>query len=262
MEENDVFDTLEHFSGIKFPLCIKTLLRYAAYESKSSCMLLDVKTVAEMEDFLAETGQAVIASLDCCNSAAYKNQNRFRFLPGHKTCILSIPDQLRNMDAVKRKKSKPMLEFKKLMTSTELKHLLLMKLNQSAVKYGFASEAFDESHLNDVQTIILNNDLTAKCTVQCFQCRTTINALYKGSWTISNVLRHVKIHQPSEDTVDQSQNENGTENIVTVHSSPLDLIEEEAIVAKNNEVVTTRTFKRVQLGNGKSFLVDMAIHPR
>lgn len=155
-------------------------------------MCLDEKTIAEVENYIAEAGAELIAGLKCCNATTYQNQQVFRFLPGHKSAILSIPSQIRDMDAIKTKKSKPMLEFKKLLTSADLKMLLLIKLNKSALKLGFKEDSFDEVHLSDIQTIITNNDFTAKCTVQCFGCNVTINALYKGSWSTSNVIRHLK----------------------------------------------------------------------
>lgn len=155
---------------------------------------MDAKTVADMENYIADTGAELIASLDCCNAASYKSQQRFYFLPGHKSAILSIPSQIKNMDSLKKKKSKPLVEFKKLLTSTELKHRLLLKLNENALKLGFKYDAFGEDHLSDVKSMIVDNELTALCNVLCISCHTSVSALYKGSWAISNVLRHIKQH--------------------------------------------------------------------
>lgn len=171
---------------------------------------MDAKTVTEVENYIADTGAELIASLDCCNAASYKNQQRFHFLPGHKSAILSIPSQIKNMDSIKKKKSKPLVEFKKLLTSTELKHRLLLKLNDNALKLGFKNDAFEEVHLSDVKSMIVDNELTAYCNVACISCHTSVSTLYKGSWGISNVLRHIKQHCSTGDAHPSGSSDNIT----------------------------------------------------
>lgn len=190
----DIFDALEEFNGTTFPLCIKELLQDAAYNTKTSLMLLNEKTLAEIENYLVNNGKNVIDNLSCCYSAVYRNQQVFSFLLGHKSYILAIPDQIREMNSANKKKRRPMNEFKKLMTSAELKALLLNRLNQSVVNIGFDHRPFMEDHINAIQTMILDNEMTAKCTVRCFNCPLTVSALYKGYWQTSNILRHVKTH--------------------------------------------------------------------
>lgn len=197
---------------------MKTILRHAAYDTKSSCLLLDTKAIEDIEVYMSETGADVLSSLVCCNSSTYQSQQQFRFLPGHKNSILSIPKQIREMDSNERKKKKPMLEFKKLLTPIELKMSLLTRLNESVGKLGFESDSFDEVHFSDVPTMIINNQLTAKCTVQCFQCDVTVTALYKGYWNTSNILRHVKIHRSSDGIVrspEELSDSNGNANVAS-----------------------------------------------
>lgn len=193
-EEGEIFDVLEKFNGSQYPLCIKTILRHAAYDSKNSCLLLDEKTIAEVEQYIVETGREIIENLTCCNSASYRNQKMFRFLPGNKSAILDIPNQIRNMESMNCKRRKPLAEFKLLMTSADLKELLLKSLKQSLVKIGMDSDLLKIEHLIDVQTIIKANEMTAKCNVQCFHCHMPLNVLYKNSWKTSNIVRHFKMH--------------------------------------------------------------------
>lgn len=208
---------MEKFKGIKFPKCLKTFLRHAAYDTKSSCMLLDTKTITDMEIYIQESGAEIIADLDCCNSATYRSQKQFRFLPGHRSSILSIPDQIREMDTVEKKKKKPMLEFKKLLTPTELKIILLTRLNHGLIQNGIESCSFCEVHLSDVRTMIISNQLNAKCSVQCFQCNVSVSSLYKGYWNIGNIMRHMRTHF-SADIAAQPQG--SRECVEYVHSSP------------------------------------------
>lgn len=193
-QEEEIFDALEKFNGAKFPICIKGILRYAAYDSISSCVLLNEQRISDVEQFITENGRSFIESLVCCNSTTYQSQQTFRFLPGHKTSILAIPNQIHDMQATKKKKLKPLTEFKKLMTSAELKELLLKKLSHGVEKLGFETDSVMNEHLSEVQTLIVNNEMTAKCTIKCFQCDVALNLIYKGSWRLSNLLRHFKSH--------------------------------------------------------------------
>lgn len=199
---------------MNYPSCFKSLLRHAAYDSKSSCLLLDEETLANMEEYITHTGKEVISRLNCCNAEKYQSQDRFRFLPGHRSLILSMPNQIRNMDSVKKKKSKPLREFKKLLTPTELKQLLLIKLNEASEKNGYSVGSYKDTHLKNVQTMITNNELMAKCSVQCFLCQATVTSLYTGWWAVNNVIRHLKsVHYSGERTgletgsIAQSQND-------------------------------------------------------
>lgn len=202
--DEEIFGALEKHVGTRYPLCMKILLKCAAYDSKSSCLELNEQTVYEAEQYINENERDTIDSLTCCNKEQYHRQPQFRFLPGHRSAILAIPDKIRQMESnnmkMQNKKRKPMVEFKKLLTSTELKDLLLKRLKQSIAKIGYETDLLLLENLSDVQTIITANDLTAKCTVQCFECGAAHNLIYQGSWATSNIMRHFKKHMVSKET--------------------------------------------------------------
>lgn len=193
-QSDDIFAALEKFNATQFPSCVKAILKYAAYDTASSCMLLNDRTVPDVEQYIAENGRNLIENLTCCNSTTYQSQQNFRFLPGHKTTILAIPTQIREMQAMKKNTLKPMAEFKKLLTSKQLKEMLLSKLEQNIAKLGFANE-LTEFQLSPVQTIIVDNRMKGKCRVKCFRCDVWHNLVYDGSWRLSNAIRHYKEHQ-------------------------------------------------------------------
>lgn len=194
-QNEDIFAALEKCNSTQFSSCVKAILKYAAYDTASSCMLLNDRTVPDVEQYIAENGRNIIENLTCCNSTTYQSQQNFRFLPGHKTTILAIPTQIREMQAMKKNTLKPMAEFKKLLTSKQLKELLLSKLEQNIVKLGFANEPLTESQFSPVETIIVDNRMEGKCRVKCFKCDVSHNLVYDGSWRLSNAIRHYKEHQ-------------------------------------------------------------------
>lgn len=168
---------LKKFNGHEIPLCVKVILEHAAYNNCGALLELNEEKVLEIENYINETDRSVIESLSCCHSDTYKRQNRFTFLPGHKCLILTIPKDINSMNESKKKNSSRLMDFKKLLTPAELKDLLLARLNQNLSKYidGVSGcKSFSAANLGEVQTIITNNMLTAKCKVSCVECTSVV----------------------------------------------------------------------------------------
>lgn len=191
----DIFDALEKFNGSKLPECVKTILKHSAYDSAETLGLLDGIHVSEIEMYINETDHSVIDNLSCCNSSTYQNQQQFRFLPGHKGIILAIPAQISKMKAAKNTRGQRSLEFKKMLTKAELLELLLKKLNNFFSKAGWTTHSlFTEAHLSSFQMRISDNAMTAQCNVKCVHCSAESLSVYRNSWGISNIIRHLKTH--------------------------------------------------------------------
>lgn len=166
--------------------------------------------IISIEKYMNDHGYDVLATLNCCTCKRYKTQSHFKFLPGHKTALLAIPSKLKQLHCVKKDGGRRLLEFKKLLTNVELREMLLKKLNQNITQILTSNQmnlSFTEAHLSPIQTIISENSMMAKCDVHCLnaQCSTVTPVVYKGSWGISNVLRHLrkdsKKRQPTLDPV-------------------------------------------------------------
>lgn len=187
---------MERFSGTPLPPCVKTILKFAAYDSASSLVQLNSQLIVDIENFINDTDKSVIEQLSCCNAERYKEQVVFRFLPGHKCAILALPSVINRMSGSKKKST--VAEFKKLLTQAELEDMLLTKLHNNVehIKSNGANllGTFEQSHLSDTKTIISDNSMIAKCTVKCFLCMKSISATFNGSWTTHNIIRHVKMH--------------------------------------------------------------------
>lgn len=92
---------LEKFVGEKFPECLKILLKQAGYDRLNSLSQIDAPRISEIEIHLCKNREW-INELRCCNSEYYKKLPQFHFLPGHKTTIFGIPQQIQQMGGVKR----------------------------------------------------------------------------------------------------------------------------------------------------------------
>lgn len=190
-QTKNIYSAIEKFKNIKIAPCIKAILDYAAYNSASSLSVLNDQNVLEIENCINESGRNVIESLKCCYASIYQQQTPFRFLPGHKSTVLSIPKYISEMNELKKTSR---LEFKKLLTPAELKAILLRKINQNIGNYNANIGVFSESGVTEVKVTISNNSMSAKCKVSCILCAATVPVVYSGSWKISNILRHVRQH--------------------------------------------------------------------
>lgn len=189
-QAKDIFSTIEKFKSIKIAPCIKKILKSSAYNAASNLSTLNDQNVLAIENYINDSGRDVIQTLECCYSSVYKQQTRFQFLPGHKSTILSIPKYIDEMNGAKKKNQ---LEFKKLLTASELKKMLLNRINQNISNYNNIAK-FSEDSITDVQISISDNAMSAKCKINCVECTKIIPVTYTGSWKTSNILRHVRQH--------------------------------------------------------------------
>lgn len=75
---------------LELPICLKKILIFCAYESVDSLRMLDKEKIAEVESHISEFGRCLLDELDCCHNERYKNQTTFKFLPGHRSILLSL----------------------------------------------------------------------------------------------------------------------------------------------------------------------------
>lgn len=196
-KQQDIYSLIAKHHGEEFPKCVKAFLKYAAMTSMSSLANLSNQTISDIETCINDADQEMVKNLvekECCHEQTYRAQTKFKFLPGHKCFLLLIPSIIEKIKVGKEESNKRLSEFKKIQTPAELKNLLLKKLNQNLMKSNADSVVFNESHVTELKTIISNNALTAKCVISCVQCSATCVVSYNGSWTTSNILRHVKAH--------------------------------------------------------------------
>lgn len=190
--EVDIFEKLEKVNKNKIPECIKSILKFAAFDTACSLSSLDEAAITSIENYVDQSDKSIINQLICYNADKYQGQTHFHFLPGHRTILRSIPDQIKQIKQSKKKPYKKLSDFQKLLSTQELKDLLLNRLNQ----HNLAQQGglFAETHIEEITTMISDNTMSAKCDVKCTSCEASVPILYNGSWGTSNVFRHLKVH--------------------------------------------------------------------
>lgn len=89
-----IWSEIEKNIGDKFPPCVKKILNFSAYDSFSVLKELNEQKILEIEQYISDCGQTILNELNCCHSQKYRNQQQFKFLPGHRAILLSLPGKI------------------------------------------------------------------------------------------------------------------------------------------------------------------------
>lgn len=181
----------------KIPPCIKSLLSDAGYDTLSRLKNIDEEKVKCVEEFLA-ANKTLVDKLKCCHSSVYKQLEHFQFLPGHKTVIMSLPDEIREMERnnMRNKESSPKNIKKNSLSDEELKENLIKNLTTASGKAGFQIPRGIISELNlvEFERFPEDNVNVCKCRFSCPFCSKTFSLIYKTFWMSSNATKHLKTH--------------------------------------------------------------------
>lgn len=154
----------------------------AGYNSSHSLKSLNENKVDSIETFFDENKQ-ILNEVEGRLSQTYKNMEKFKFLPGHRIFILSIPELLPDIDAAmqrrhskaKAKTANKCLTKESTKSEISLKQQLLNGLKNVAKKHKFEMFAniLTDSNLVDFEQIDGQCHCGKECNVMykcCFVC--------------------------------------------------------------------------------------------
>lgn len=173
--------------------------------------MINEEKILEIEIFLT-AHYDYVNDLQCCQSEHYKKLEVFHFLPGHRTLILSIPDQIQQMlraesatHAATPQNSAESHSLNTLKTQRihertdeELKSNLINNLINYAEKngYQFPDGIISERNMHGFERGLnhgLNVDnYICKCRFSCPFCEKIFPLKFKSFWMSSNVTAHMK----------------------------------------------------------------------
>lgn len=162
---------------------------------------MDETTIKKTEDFINSNKQ-YINKLYCCYSEYYKQLDHFEFLPGHKSIILAIPNQIKeykNKNIEKRRnmgrKETPSLLSNEVLRGKLIKNLMVYSKEHGS-KSGFQmpDNVISEANIHDFESESNGNEFLCKCRFSCPFCTKTFSVIYKKFWMTSNVTKHLKMH--------------------------------------------------------------------
>lgn len=197
---------LEKFLGNKLPKFIKTILINSGFDNQLSILSITSDTITEIESFVK---QFVLVNKDLLKETAYKNVDipNFKFLPGHRDLLLSLPKRVSELNKIniekKSKKSKvAAVNSTQLEKSpNSLQDILIAKLN----KIPFIKSAPAIITKNSI--LDFSCESVPKCKVRCPLCEKIVPCIYNKYWVISNVSRHGKLFHNNSSIAKKSVNE-------------------------------------------------------
>lgn len=188
------------------------MLNGAGYDTLHALSEINGEKIKELENFLTSNFR-LVQNLTCCRSDYYKQLQTFQFLPGHKTIIMALPDQIKNMESKKIKRKHEMngengpthgpKNAKKAgnnQSDDELKANLINKVTVYLQQAGFQcaenmpGSVVDETSINDFQRGAEGDGYICKCRFSCPFCFTNIKVKHETYWILSNITRHLKKH--------------------------------------------------------------------
>lgn len=182
------------------------LLERAAYDKLNSLKAIDTTKLEDIEAYLLEHRSSWINDLSCCKSEDYKKQTKFHFLPGHKSIVLTIPEQIKQMRGVKESEfvsTKKNHAADGLTTKLISNLMTYMKKNNFALPDGLMSS----KNIRDFERGAEVDDFVCECRFVCPFCPKNFPITYRKFWMSSNLTKHLKNHIDIENlNVQNNQN--------------------------------------------------------
>lgn len=184
---------LEDFAQAKVAKCVKSLLIDTGYDTLLSFKSIDASSIKTIEEFLT-AHKDLVAKLKCCYSDHYRQLDIFEFLPGHRSIILALPEQVKQLEAKKVKKTRRQNE--EIPSDDQLKAILISTLTKGTKKAGFhmPNDVITESNIQEFEHVSKNNDSFCKCIFACPFCSKKFSLIYRDFWMSSNASKHIKNH--------------------------------------------------------------------
>lgn len=173
-------------------------MQSAAYDTLNSLKAITTEKIQEIEDYLTQNRSTWFDELDCCKSEDYKKQTEFSFLPGHKTIVLMIPEQIKQMSDAKQIAT--VAKKKKVRDDKELINNLISNVVNYMEKNGLvtAAEIVSANNIREFKRGNEIEDFVCKCLFACPFCSKVFPLTYKKFWMSSNLTYHLKNHITSD----------------------------------------------------------------
>lgn len=260
-----IFFEIEKHIGEPIPDFIKKILKACGYDHQIAFENFNREEIKEIEDFINEQFKEKPEFL---LGTVYEQSECFKFLPGHRAILLSLPEIVKK---VKESKSQKKLNKKTkvnllvgnngdLITEENsvsfdleiLSKKLIEKLNKFLEKISLNTEFHPENISN---AKIENN--CVKCYVKCPSCLINTPCIYKTYWLVSNIEKHLKSHSISHSILSEQLNEN--QDQIHNNSNQNAGYEKDENVNPNRLTITTQIDNtNIQVNNEPNTLANTA----
>lgn len=206
----DEFESECSMAGLvsKVPISMKKILTACGYNHAWAFKDIDMEKITEMEAFVQSRHRKIADTFE-----EYKEIVPFEFLPGHRSLIFGIKEQILSIEQSK----KPKLKAKEKNVGSNEDDL---KANLRSQLFNFSSNISIETDWSDsIQSFEMEgieDEIHVKCLVKCPICSALRVVRYdKKYWKLSNLTRHLRNHATTA-----SKNANNIKNQQRVQKNP------------------------------------------
>lgn len=182
-------NALEKFNKEKYPPCVKHLLVESGFNTLMALEKIGDAELAKIEEHINMRPE-LLNDLQCCYSNIYRSQNVFQFLPGHKSMILSMKNQIQQLKEYREKNSPR--RAKQARSADELKGALLKSLQDFLGKHKQRKDLITERNIIDFEEQVKGSRKTYRCVFACFLCKKKVPIMYNTFWMHSNATKHIR----------------------------------------------------------------------
>lgn len=231
-DSSDFWKKFETFLGDKFPPCVVTILKENGYTSSKMVADITSDDVTQIEEFTDKNYRELITSLSCCNAHTYQKQDRFKFLPGHRSFILRLPIEIERMKQssskrpyTRRDKDPPLqsndnadmqnesnfpADDEEPDIANELQQKLVDKLKRpGGKKQRQWVNSMDLSIIKEIELTMHSNGKmkTAIGRLICPFCAVHLTVVHGKYWRTSNLLKHFDTHTDLEKVTKKTEDD-------------------------------------------------------
>lgn len=188
------------------PACMKRILTVSGYNSALSFKSIDESKVQELELYIEANHRKTADEFP-----EYAEIKPFQFLPGHRSLILGIKDEILNIQTEKKQKFTKKSRRDEDEPRDEQSLELSLRNQMSAYANGIGLNLDWTQSINNIVLTSTGRSTMAQCSVSCPVCNKDYMLRYDRNWKVTNMYRHIRSHITTvnitnEDTTDLNTN--------------------------------------------------------
>lgn len=191
MSTSALFKHIEKVIAEKIPGGLDKIIEKSGFDTRISIENLTIEDIQSIEKYVDENKDILIGK-----SYGDQNNSSFKFKPGHKTLLLSLPKLLQeyNGNRKTKKKHKERSENQVGVNTEGEDEQLKTELLNKVVKF-FQTHNFQLiTNINDLISSFVRQNSLIKCFVRCPFCKLIRKIDYKTYGNLSNFQKHCKPH--------------------------------------------------------------------
>lgn len=206
-------DTMANTGMIStIPLSMKTILTAVGYNCAFSFLKVTEEKLDSLETYIETNVRDAVDLFD-----EYKLMKPFIFLPGHRSLILGIQEELLSRQELKKPKSTKHRNQPTL-TEHDLRVSLINQVSSYAKDNGVITDW--SAAINEFQMTITDNTIVAQCSISCPICGSVNNMRYNKHWMVSNLFKHLRQQHSTAAITKEANGKNGSINRIMTENRP------------------------------------------